>query len=213
MSHQMQRVVFSGFGALAYLLCCVDIAQRQHEYAISGSVRSEEIDDSPIPQVRVELRTDTGTTVHPIVLTNDRGEFQFGQFPPGEYDVIAELEGYYAVRVRVDISHHDQLNLIIILRKVPTSAPTGDVTTAHQLGIPQKARDAFEKGVAKAHSKADYQGAIQEFQRAIKDYSDYYESYAEMGLAYVRLKDFELSRSAADASREANGAVVACWLR
>lgn len=185
----MQRVVFSGFGALACLLCCVDIVQPLHEYAISGSVRSEE-NDSPIPQVHVELRTDAGITIHPIVLTNGNGEFQFGQFPPGEYDVIAERDGYNSARVRVDITHHDAINLIIHLRKLPNTAPTGDATTAHQLGIPQKAHDAFEKGVAKAHSKADYQGAIQEFQRAIKDYSDYYESYAEMGSAYVRLKDF-----------------------
>jgi len=74
MSRQMQRVVFSGFGALACLLCCVDIVQPLHEYAISGSVRSEE-NDSPIPQVHVELRTDAGITIHPIVLTNGNGEF------------------------------------------------------------------------------------------------------------------------------------------
>ena len=186
----MQRVIFSGLAAFACLLCWVDIAQPQHAYAITGSVRSEE-NDSPIPQVRVALRTDAGITVHPIVLTNDSGEFNFGQFPPGEYDVIAELEGYYPVRVRVESSVRGDFNLIVIrLRKVPGSAPAGDRITAHQLSIPQKAHDAFDKGMVKAHSKADYLGAIEEFQRAIKSYPDYYEAYAEMGFAHIRLKDF-----------------------
>lgn len=194
MSQRIHRTIFSSFAGLACFLCCVGFGQSQvptagREYAIGGTVRSEE-NDSPLPQVRVELRTDTGITVHPIVLTNDRGEFQFGEFRPGEYDVIAELEGYLSGRVRVDTTVHDEVHLIIRLSKVPTSAPAGARTTAHQLRIPQKAHDAFDKGMAKADSKADYLGAIEEFQRAIKNYPDYYESYAEMGLAHVRLKDF-----------------------
>jgi tetratricopeptide (TPR) repeat protein len=195
MSPRILRVIFSGFVALACLLCCVDIVRPQREYTIGGSVRSEE-DDSPIPQVRVELRTDSGSAVHPIVLTNGNGEFQFGQFGPGEYDVIAEREGYNSARLHVNIIFHDEISLVIHLRKQSIAAPAGDVTTAHQLRIPQKAQDAFDKGMAKLDSKADYPRAIREFQRAIKNYPDYYESYAEMGLAYVRLKDFSSAEEA-----------------
>jgi tetratricopeptide (TPR) repeat protein len=189
MSQRSHRTIFSRFAGLACFLYCVGFGQFRGDYDIGGTVRSEE-NDSPIPQVHVELRTDVGITVHPIVLTNNRGEFQFGPFRPGEYDVIAELDGYQSARVRVDITLHDEMNIIIRLRKLSNTAPTGDITTAHQLSIPQKAHDAFDKGMAKAHSKADYLGAIEEFQRAIKNYPDYYESYAEMGLAHIRLKDF-----------------------
>ena len=213
MSPQIQRAILSSFAGLTFLLCGVGIGQSQaprlgREYAISGSVRSEE-NDSPIPQARVELRTDAGNTAHPIVLTNGSGEFAFGQFRAGEYDVIAELEGYDSVRLRVDITRHDEINLIIRLRKLSTVAPTGDVTTAHELSIPQKAHDAFDKGMAKADSKADYQGAIQEFQRAIKNYPDYYESYAEMGLTYVRLKDLPSAEKALRKSIELSSAKYA----
>lgn len=189
MSQRIHGTIFSSFAGLACFLCCVGFGQSLGVYAIGGTVRSYE-NDSPIPQARVELRTDTGILVHPIVLTNDRGQFQFGQFGEGEYDVIAELDGYQSARVRVDITLHHEIHIIIHLRKLSNTAPTGNITTAHQLSIPQKARDAFDKGMAKAHSKADYLGAIEEFQRAIKNCPDYYESYAEMGLAHVRLKDF-----------------------
>src|SRR5260370_7535784 len=173
MSPQIQRAILSSFAGLTFLLCGVGIGQSQaprlgREYAISGSVRSEE-NDSPIPQARVELRTDAGNTAHPIVLTNGSGEFAFGQFRAGEYDVIAELEGYDSVRLRVDITRHDEINLIIRLRKLSTLAPTGTITTAHQLLIPQKAHHPSAKAIAKATSKADNQPAIQEFHPALNN--------------------------------------------
>jgi len=69
MSREIQRAIFSILGGLGFFVCCVGIGQSQvpgagREYAINGSVRSEE-NDSPIPQVRVELRTDAGNTAHP----------------------------------------------------------------------------------------------------------------------------------------------------
>lgn len=193
MSRQIQRAIFSGSRGLVCFLCFCTPAWPQapgHEHTVSGSVRNED-NDSPISQVRVQLRTGGGSVAHPVLLTNDNGEFYFGQFPPGEYEVLAEREGYQPVRVPVDITRHDAVNLVIRLRKLSGGgAPAGDLTTAHQLGVPQKAHDAFDKGVAKADSKADYRGAIEDFQRAIKNYPDYYESYAEMGLAYIRMRDF-----------------------
>ena len=213
MSPQIQRAIFLSLAGLAGFLCFSGIGTSQvpgfrREYAISGTVRSEE-NDSPIPQVRLEMRTSAGNPAHTLVLTNSNGEFHFGRLQPGEYDVVAEREGYDSARVRVDITQQDEINLIIRLRKLSPTAPAGDVTTAHQLRVPQKAQDAFDKGKAKADSKADYPGAIQEFQRAIKNYPDYYESYAEMGLAYVRLKDFPAAEKALRKSIELSSAKYA----
>ena len=211
MSRQIQRAIFSSFTALASLLCFSPVSRPQatgHEHAVGGSVRNEE-DDSRISQAHVQLLT-SGNVAHPVLITNDNGEFYFGQFPPGEYEVRAELDGYQPVRVPVDITRHDEINLIIRLRKLSSPAPPpGDVTTAHQLSVPNKAHDAFDKGVAKAESKANYQGAIAEFQRAIKNYPDYYESYAEMGLAYIHLKDFPSAEKALRKSIELSSAKYA----
>ncbi len=39
------------------------------------------------------------------------------------------------------------------------------------------------------YDKADFSGAIKQFEKAIKEFPDYYEAYAQLGVAYVRMKD------------------------
>jgi Flp pilus assembly protein TadD len=161
-----------------------------HEYAIAGSVRGEDTDE-PVSGARVQLLTGAGNVAQPSVLTSESGEFSLGHFVPGQYEILAERDGYQPVRMQVEVSRYDQPNVVVRMRKQLTAAnPSGDLTTAHQLAIPQKARNAFDKGVAKADSRGDYKGAVQDFQRAITIYPDYYEAYAEMGTAYLRLKEF-----------------------
>src|SRR6202030_2556511 len=61
--------------------------------------------------------------------------------------------------------------------------------SAHQLSVPHKAHDEFEKGMTLIYLKADYRGAIAQFQLAIRDFPTYYEAYAEEGSAYFQLQD------------------------
>ena len=160
-----------------------------HDYIIAGSVRRDD-NDQPVSGIRVQLLSTAGNVVHSAVLTNASGEFSFGQSAPGKYEIAAEADGYQPVRLPVEISRFDQGNVIVRIRQLPSAAkPAGDVTSAHQLAIPQKARAAYEKGIAKADSEEDYKAAILDFQRAISVYPDYYEAYAEVGMLYVRLKD------------------------
>jgi hypothetical protein len=167
-----------------------------HDFIISGTVRRDETDE-PVAGVRLQLLTAAGNVAHSSVLTSDSGDFSFGQFAPGRYEVVAERDGYQPVRVEVEVSRYDQPNVIVRMRKqLVAPNPTGDVTTAHQLAIPQKARAAFEKGIAKADSHGDYKNAVLDFQHAISIYPDYYEAYAEMGTTYVRLKDFAAAEKA-----------------
>ena len=167
-----------------------------HDLIISGTVRRDDTDES-VPGVRLQLLTAAGNVAHSSILTGDSGDFSFGQFPPGHYEIVAERDGYQPARIEVEVSRYDQPNLVVRMRKqLVAPNPAGDLTTAHQLAIPQKARAAFEKGVAKADSHGDYKGAVLDFQRAINLYPDYYEAYAEMGTAYVRLKDFASAEKA-----------------
>jgi tetratricopeptide (TPR) repeat protein len=167
-----------------------------HDLIISGTVRRDDTDE-PVPGVRLQLLTAAGNVAHSSILTNDSGDFSFGQFPQGHYAIVAERDGYQPARFEVEVTRYDQPNLVVRMRKqLVAPNPTGDLTTAHQLAIPHKARAAFEKGVAKADSHGDYKGAVLDFQRAINLYPDYYEAYAEMGTAYVRLKDFASAEKA-----------------
>lgn len=171
-------------------------------YTLSGSAQRDDT-NQPLPGVRVQLLTAAGNVAHPAILTDTSGEFSFGQFTPGEYVIVAELDGYQSARLSVQVSRFNQSNLIVRLRKQPTTAdPAGDAIAAHELAVPQKARSAFDKGLAKADSQKDYQGAVQEFQRAIKAYPEYYEAYSELGLAYVRLKEFPAAEKALRTSIE-----------
>jgi tetratricopeptide (TPR) repeat protein len=60
--------------------------------------------------------------------------------------------------------------------------------SAHQLSVPHKAHDEFEKGMSMIYLKSDYRAAIAQFQLAIKDFPTYYEAYAEEGNSYYQLQ-------------------------
>ena len=53
--------------------------------------------------------------------------------------------------------------------------------SAHQLSVPHKAHDEFEKGMTLIYLKSDYRGAIGQFQLAIQDFPTYYEAYRGRG--------------------------------
>jgi len=59
--------------------------------------------------------------------------------------------------------------------------------SAHELSIPHKAHDEYEKGLSLIYSKSDYKGGVIQFQRAIKDFPNFYEAYAQEGSAYTFL--------------------------
>jgi tetratricopeptide (TPR) repeat protein len=68
--------------------------------------------------------------------------------------------------------------------------------SAHQLSVPHKAHDEFEKGMTLIYLKADYRGAITQFQFAIRDFPTYYEAYAEEGSAYYELQELDHAEEA-----------------
>ncbi|MGH9496801.1 MAG: hypothetical protein ACRD3B_17530 [Candidatus Sulfotelmatobacter sp.] len=81
--------------------------------------------------------------------------------------------------------------LRIELRKTADAAAAADKGTntvsVRELSIPHKAHDHMQKGLALLYGKSDYQGSLKPFQEAIQEYSDYYEAYAQMGVAYMKL--------------------------
>src|SRR6266853_294031 len=72
------------------------------------------------------------------------------------------------------------------LRSKIRCAGDGSIS-AHELSVPHKAHDEYEKGLNLVYSKSDYKGAIIQFQRAIKDFPNFYEAYAQEGSAYTFL--------------------------
>ena len=69
------------------------------------------------------------------------------------------------------------------------------LVSVHELQIPEKARNAFEKGIERFAAK-DAAGSVSEFQKAIKVFPAYYEAYDKMGDAELLLNSWEPAETA-----------------
>ena len=170
---------------------------------ISGYVRDEA--NQSLKTISLELLAETGTVAAPSVVTGTDGQFQFNGVSSGNYSIVAHAKGYDSVNLSVMVGGVPLTNVIVTLRRSDSAKePTlGDPISAHQLSIPDKARDLFEKGVKQlTSSKPDYHKAVSFFDRAIREYPDFYESYAEMGIAYHRLGDVPNAEQALRKSAE-----------
>ena len=136
-----------------------------------------------LENARVELRTFTGATVD-TQFTRAGGDFTFLRVGVGSYDIIAQQAGYHTVTLRVDV---DQSILGLSIDLVPlltvNDSSSLPPVSARELSIPRNAREAMDKGMALMERKSDYKGSIKQFERAIRDYPEYYEAYTQMGIA------------------------------
>ena len=66
---------------------------------------------------------------------------------------------------------------------------TAAVVSVHELSIPGKARDAYNKGIRRLNVK-DWAGSVPEFQRAIKSFPGFYEAYDMQGVAQLAMQSW-----------------------
>lgn len=156
-------------------------------YDIAGTVR-DDFDQHGMESIRVDLKQATGTPID-STFTRDNGEFEFSGIPNGDYTIDITVRDYEPYRDTVTINHSERRGLAIFLRR-PRTVVTTDYSgtiSAHELSIPHKPYDEFQKGLRLIYSKSDYKGAIVQFDRAIKDFPKFYEAYAQEGNAYTFL--------------------------
>ena len=159
-------------------------------HAVSGKVR-EAGTDAPIQGVSLEIAS-SGNQFRPSVISGTSGDFSFNTIPEGQYNLTAKKDGYETATMSVMVFTGGAPAVVISLRKVTPETPhgPGELTTTRQLAIPQKARQAFEKGRKLLEEKGDPAKAIPEFQKAIDFYPSYYEAYTEIGVANYSLRNF-----------------------
>jgi tetratricopeptide (TPR) repeat protein len=90
-------------------------------------------------------------------------------------------------------------------RGAQSLAPTVSVRA---LKIPEKARNAYSKGVERFDQK-DWAGSIGEFNKAIAAYADFYEAYYKIGLANLERQASEEAEAAFRKSVSLSGAQFA----
>jgi Tfp pilus assembly protein PilF len=165
-------------------------------FSIGGSSRDGS-DHHAMENVLVTLKVATGTPVN-TAYTRGNGDFQFDGVSNGDYTIEISVGSYDEVRQSVTISGASRMGISIFLaRSIKSANPAMQMSiSAHQLSVPHKAHDEFEKGMSLIYMKSDYRGAIPQFQLAIKDFPTYYEAYAEEGSAYYQLQDMSSAEEA-----------------
>ena len=173
----------------------VGTTTRARSFSISGVVADAQ-SHVRIDGVRVDLQGLTGGVLA-TAFTSGNGNFQFNNIRPGSYELVFEEPGYDDDREHLEIDG-PILGIMVGLRRMGPGAGAegGPTVSVRQLSIPQKARDAMSKAMSLLYQKSDYPASIKQFQRAIQVYPDYYEAYAQMGLAYMRNKDAAQSEKA-----------------
>jgi tetratricopeptide (TPR) repeat protein len=185
------RVLYSSFLLLVAILTIQSFANAQVSHMSSGDARitghvRDAASGEPLTSVRVEV-SPLGGVSSVYVQTGTDGEFRIAGVNDGYYDLVINQKGYKPYREPVTLANGNMLVLMITLEKAPADAEApAAALSAHELTVPQKARDAYLKGIA-LKAKPDYAGALEQFQKAIKQFPTYYEAYAEAGVAQVNL--------------------------
>jgi tetratricopeptide (TPR) repeat protein len=186
MRRRYSRVLFS----LLLLAPFTSSAQQQEplKKILSGYIR-EEGSGHIISEARIELQNAMGTPIA-FAYSDGNGMYEFDDIP-GDCYVSVQHDGYAPLReyVRPDGSGHVYKDVMLRIAGRESASKSGGPVSEHQLSIPPKARELFEKGVQLVVEKSDYRGAVAQFARAIARYPSYYEAYAAMGLAQNKMGD------------------------
>ena len=157
--------------------------------SISGYVTDDNSHQS-VKGVALEIIRASGGTPAPPVMSGITGEFRFAGLVSGDYRIAAHLNGYEPTTVNVTLGGTPLANVSVTVHRIDSTNDLGpgDAISAHQLSVPQSARDDFDKGMKLLLSAPpNYRKALTSFERAIREFPDYYEAYAETGVAHQRL--------------------------
>jgi len=170
--------------------CLLSSVLQLSTYSLTGSVFSDG-SNRRITGASVALCDDGGAQIEETA-TDDAGKFSFQGLRPGHYLLRVNAAGFVAAEVRVDISLGPERNLVVTLKGESTSAvvPGGAATiSAHELAMPQGARDLLTSGQKKLYTEKNAQAALRDFESATRQAPNYYEAYYQAGMAYLALQN------------------------
>lgn len=157
---------------------------------LSGIVYSEETNER-ILHASVWLCDEGGNGIQESVTTAS-GEFAFLGVSTGSYVLKVTAVGYESADVHVEVNFGSERGVSILLKPAKTSStnvPIGPSISAHELSMPKSARKFADAGRKKLYTDKNPDGALQDFQAAVRKAPDYYEAYYQMGMAYLSLRN------------------------
>ncbi len=185
----MQRRYAPALFSLLLLAPFSCLAQQEAlKKVLSGYIR-EEGSGHLISEARIELQNAMGSPIG-FAYSDRNGTYEFDDIP-GDCYLSVQHEGYAPLRefVRPDGSAHVYKDIFLRVVSGESGSKSPNPVSEHELSVPPKAKDLFDKGVQLVVDKSDYRGAVAQFERAIAKYPSYYEAYAAMGLAQNKIGD------------------------
>jgi len=158
-----------------------------NNFAISGNVYYGDGNQAAV-HVMVQLQDAAGET-RLQQETTDSGGFEFQRLGGGTYTLLVDVQGYQRVAADVDLSYMPEKSVVIRLRSLTGEKETVAATSvsAHELSMPEKARDVMSAGKKKLYAEKNAQGALEDFQLALAAAPGYYEACYQVGMAYLSL--------------------------
>jgi hypothetical protein len=160
----------------------------QQSVSLAGTIYSEAA-KRPVQQASLRLCDPAGNMLEQMV-TTDSGEFVFRQLRHTDYILTVNAPGYQPYELHVDLSFASDRGVSIYLNPIPgdpaAPSPAGSVS-AHEMSMPQKARDLLSSGEKKLYFDKNPQASLADFQQAVSIAPKFYEVYYQIGMAYLTL--------------------------
>jgi tetratricopeptide (TPR) repeat protein len=190
----MNRLVL-GAGVAAFLLVSSECGlassagrEPAERVALGGAVYSAQ-DNHRIDHADVRLCDAHGSSLE-TQISDASGEFSFRGLAPGSYTLAVAAVGFEHQDLPVDLSLTSDLGVAVYLKpesgKLNGAAPATAIS-AHEMTMPQEARDKLAAAKAKLWRDKNLEGGITDVQQVVAATPNYYEAYCEMGLAYLMM--------------------------
>jgi hypothetical protein len=153
---------------------------------VSGTVFSAST-DRPLAQVSVKFCDSAGNMIQESS-TNESGEFSFRNIMRNTYILTLSATGYESQDVHLDLSFTSDRGVSIFLK--PASSNSSESTSAssisaHEMSMPQRARDLVASGMKKVYQDKDPKGGLIDLDQATEIAPGYYEAYYQIAMAQL----------------------------
>ena len=158
-----------------------------NHFTINGNVYYDD-GNQPAAHVMVQLQGSEGES-RQTEETTDSGWFEFRRLGGGTYALAVDVQGYERVTTSVNLSFTPEKGVVIRLRSLAGEKKTAGASSvsAHELSMPEKARELVSAGKKKLYTEKNAQGALEDFQSAVTAAPGYYEAYYQVGMAHLSL--------------------------
>jgi tetratricopeptide (TPR) repeat protein len=163
-------------------------ASSANTVSMTGTIYSEDA-KRPVEHANVRL-ADGGDNLLEESITNDSGNFSFRGLRRTNYKLTVDAVGYKVYSASIDLSFMSDRGMSIYLipnPKDPANASAASSVSAHEMSMPQKARDLMASGEKKLYVDKSAQAALLDFQQAVSIAPGFYEAYYQLGMAFLTL--------------------------